>query len=591
MTEAIQRSAAARLSHFADTNAYVAGDAPTPCTPTRIVDGPPSSIQRYCRRNAAVLPLRIPMTPASTPSSSSRPRRRVAHSVVGTLIGAGVLAGTFALGSRYGANRIRERDAWADGKLLSTAIDSVRANALDSLPSEELIRRAVSGMLRELHDPYAALLREDGYRSYRGTLLGEGQGLGMSLRVQGPLLTVRAVADGSPAALAGVRRGDRVLSWNGVPIDEWRHRAATDTSHAVPETTTLMLRRAPSGDSARVLLRRATWHMPAIANAGMLTDSVGYVRVSSITQNVSTELEQSVDGLLRHGARALVLDLRGNGGGLFEEGVNAAALFLPPNAVVASLAGRGGAAPQVYRAKHSRWPALPLTVLVDAGTASAAEVIAAALRDHGRALLVGTPTYGKGVVQRVVRLSDDLSLRLTTARWLMPSGQSLQRRQGTPHDGSGGLAPDVLLDDPFLRDAGALPREWSPSAAALVVQTTDSVAARAFREGWQNLPMSSLESQLREVLATQVSRNMPRSAAAPWLSAATRLAMVRVFEMRDDGESLLRYSVREDAAMRAGLDVVSPGWDAVLADASSSAAAVPVATMPLSAESVRSRRP
>jgi carboxyl-terminal processing protease len=324
--------------------------------------------------------------------------------------------------------------------------------------------------------------------------------------------------------------------------------------------TQLLVQRALSGDSLRVLVRRATWHMPAVSVSGLLSDSVGYARVTTISQGTTAELERAVDALVRHGARSLVLDLRGNGGGLFDEGVSAASLFLPRDAVVASLAGRSGAKPQVYRSKHSRWPSLPLTILVDAGTASAAEVIAAALRDHQRALLVGAPTYGKGVVQRVVRLTPDLSLRLTTARWLMPSGQSLQRRQGTPEAGSGGLAPDVYLDDPSYRDASTVPREWSLRTVSDAVVLADSLARTIAAESATSTPLAVVESRVRQRVLAALPRHVTATRLrVQWVGTLTQLVMVRVLEAAGADDALLRYALREDAALRAGLDVLAPG--------------------------------
>jgi carboxyl-terminal processing protease len=489
-------------------------------------------------------------------------RLSVRRVVVGTVVGVTLLGGAFALGARYGAERVRERDAWADGRLLSTAIDSVRANALDSLPDDELIRRAVAGMLRELHDPYAALMRTEGYESYRGSLLGESQGMGMSLRLQGTLLSVRRVTAGSPAAAAGVQPGDRVLAWDGKPVRDVRTPFAKDSTRAPGAQTELLLFRAPLGDTVRLRVRRTTWHAPAVTESGLLADSVGYVRLASITQHAADELEASVERLRRRGATSLVLDLRGNGGGLFEEGVKAASLFLPNDAVVASLTGRGRSPAQVYRAKGSRWPTMPMTLLVDAGTASAAEVIAAALREHQRALVVGVPTYGKGVVQRVVRLSPELSLRLTTARWLTPAGRSLERRAGTGAAATGGLRPDVLLDDAGWRDPSGVPREWSVPMTTSAIAAADSAALLGLREGWVEAPPAVLESQLRTELASGVPRALRTEAAsARWLSVATRLATVRLLEIRRRDEALLRYTMREDAAMRAGFDVLAPGLD------------------------------
>lgn len=472
------------------------------------------------------------------------------------------LAGAFALGSWHGAHRVRTMNEWADAQLLSTAIDSVRANAIDSLGSDELIRRAVAGMLRELQDPYAALLRPDGFQRYRGSMLGEGQGMGLTLRGESDAAGVVRVAQGSPAFAAGVRAGDRILMVDAVAVGDAWTRTSGDSTRTFGDSSVLTLWRAPFGDTLRLTVRRTAWHMPAITEQGLLADSVGYVRLATFTSHASDELEEAVESLLQRGATSLVLDLRGNTGGLFEEGVKSAGLFLSRGLVVASLAGRGGAAPQPHSSRRSRWPSLPLTVLVDGNTASAAEVMAAALRDYNRALLVGTTTYGKGVVQRVVTLSKDLSVRLTTARWLTPKGVSLDRRTGAGAVATGGLHPDVLLDDATRRDAFAVPREWEPNAAAHVIRTADSLAMYALREGWSTTPLAMLEARLRTTLAQLV----PRSAGAPlaraeWVTVSTRLALVRVLEVERASEALLRYGVREDAALRAGIDVVAPGTE------------------------------
>ena len=487
--------------------------------------------------------------------------------------------GAFAAGMWHEREMARSRDEWADARLLSTAIDSVRLNALDSLPSEELIRRAVSGMLRELHDPYAAMLRPDGYERYHGSLQGEGRGLGLALRRDGQALRVARVTVGSPAMAAGVRAGDRILAVDGVPVHDAAETERGRDSTAMRESTvTLTLMRAPRADTLQLRVPRTAWRMPAVADEAMLGDSLAYVRLASMSARSADDLEQAVERLLRRGAQALVLDLRGNTGGLFEEGVRAAGLFLPRGALVASLVGRGGAEPHPYRVRHSRWSALPLTVLVDARTASAAEVIAAALRDHERALLVGAPTYGKGLVQRVVRLTPDIALRLTTARWLTPRGVAIERRTGTGDRARGGLAPDVLVDAPGRADLYAVPRDWSATVARTSEALADSVARRALHEQWRTRPLPVFEAQVQsslEALAARVpAAARPLRQRHEWVSVTTRLAMVRVLEVVRDHEALLRVGARTDAALRAGVDVVAPGADVT-------EAAVPGRDLPL----------
>jgi carboxyl-terminal processing protease len=470
--------------------------------------------------------------------------------------------GAFVGGVWYERESARGRDEWAEARLLSTAIDSVRANALDSLPSDELIRRAVAGMLRELQDPYAAMLRPDGFERYKGSLQGEGQGLGLVLRRDGPTYRVARVAPGSPALTAGIRAGDRVLAADGVPVTAEGSAAERlrDSARISSNQVALTLWRAPKGDTVQVTVQRTPWHMPAVSEQGLLADSVGYVRLATISARSSNELEQAVESLLQRGAQSLVLDLRGNAGGLFEEGVRAAGLFLPKGAIVSSLVGRGGADLQPYRARHSRWSELPLTVLVDSRTASAAEVIAAALHDHGRALLVGSPTYGKGLVQRVVRLSADISLRLTTARWLTPRGVALERRTGKGDEARGGLVPDVLLDNASRHDAYAMPEGWSGAMVRTVSAAADTLAMHALREGWAIRPLALLERRMRDSLSYMTPVSVQgEQGRAEWVTVATRMAVVRVLEVEQETETLLQYGAREDAALRAGVDVVAPG--------------------------------
>ncbi len=196
---------------------------------------------------------------------------------------------------------------------------------------------------------------------------------------------------------------------------------------------------------------------------------------------------------------------------------------------------------------------------------------------------MGTPTYGKGVVQRVVKLTPELSMRLTTARWLTPNGESLVRRHGTGKDAKGGMIPDVLLDDAVRRDAFALPRDWSGEAVAAVSAIADSASMQALREGWSTAPLWSLESRLRERVAAGIPRSVQGDAMrAAWLNTGTRLATVRMLEAAGALDALLRYSVREDGTLRAGLDVLEPGSNLVQVIPS-----IPPATLPVRRTSAR----
>ncbi len=481
------------------------------------------------------------------------------------------VAGAFAFGSWFGARMEQSRQPWARERLLSTALDSVRVNFLDSLPESELMRRAVSGMLRELHDPYAALLEREGIASYRGTLRGESQGLGLLLRLRGSSLLVRRVQPGSPAATAGVRAGDLVALVDGRrAVDAWSmprpDAGVTDANGVSSDTIRLEIQRAGSADSVNVSLVRAPWRVTAVSDALLAAEGVGYARLASSASGSADELEKAVDRLVERGARSLILDLRGNVGGLYEEGVKAAGLFLSRGDVVASLERRGAPMNQVETVRNSRWPSLPIVLLVDGNTASSAEIIAAALRDHGRALLVGERTYGKGVVQRVVNINSELSLKMTTARWLPPSGVPLERRQESGGRSTGGLAPDVTISPSGRLDPSSVPPSLSPTMARTVSEVVDQALDAAIAEGWSTGPVVVLERRMREQIEPAVGF-IPVDPArrVALVGDAVRVGVRRLLEMTRGDDVLWSYAAYDDPAFRAALDVVAPGLSTVAA--------------------------
>lgn len=502
------------------------------------------------------------------------------------------VAGAFALGVWYGVSLERSRQPWARERLLSAALDSVRVNFLDSLPEEEVMRRAVSGMLRELKDPYAALLEGEGLTEYRGTLRGESQGVGLLLRLRQGDVLVRRVARASPAALAGLQPGDVVESVDGQrAIDAWsalRPQTGSASRKARPsDSLRLTVRRAGVDRPLDVLVVRSSWRLSSVPRAFLAADGVGYVHLANSASGSTDSLANAVERLLDGGARSLVLDLRGNMGGLYDEGVRTAALFLNRGDVVASLDGRGARSRDVQRARETRWPTLPMVLLVDRFTASSAELIAAALRDHGRALLVGDRTFGKGVVQRVVHISPELSLRLTTARWVPPSGAPVEPRDELRGVATGGLAPDVYLPPATPLDMAAVSATLSPVHArtlsdlvdhsiASIERTIDTtidttidplidttlsadVAAPPSRPlAEQSIP--ELEVALRAALTRGVQSirgtSQQRSAL---VGDGTRVAVRRVLEASARDTTLWRYAANDDAALLAALDVLAPG--------------------------------
>src|SRR5258705_5334312 len=219
-----------------------------------------------------------------------------------------------------------------------------------------------------------------------------------------------------------------------VPLDaRWTEGGRQD--HAVKE------RRVPAGTPAELTIRRsgvdqlikfkltrAAIHIRSVQIAMMLDDRVGYVSLSPVNETSAPEVAAAVDSLMKQGMKSLIFDLRGNPGGLLDQGVGVSDLFLDPGKEIVATRGRAPGSTREFRdTKAQRWPGLPIVVVVNGGSASAAEIIAGALQDHDRAGLVGTPTFGKGLVQSFWRLTPESGLKLTTARWYTPSGRTIQR--------------------------------------------------------------------------------------------------------------------------------------------------------------------
>ncbi len=370
-------------------------------------------------------------------------------------------------------------DVYQQARLFETVLAHVRDYHVDSLSEAELYRRSVDGLLGQLHDPYAALLVGKDWERHMERTTGDYAGVGLLVDARNGWVTVVSPMQGSPAERAGIRTGDQLVEVDGKASAQWTLDQAVDAMRgAIGSPIDLAVRREGVADALRFHLLRERIHQRAVPAGVLLPDGVGYLSLTMVRENAADELEEEVSRLVVQGMRTMVLDLRSNPGGLRDESVRIADLFLDPQQGI--LESRGRAPGDNHRwtdAWPQRWRNLPIVVLVNGGTASAAEIIAGALQDHDRALLVGDTTYGKGIVQTVFPLGPDLALRMTTARWFTPSGRSIQAAQldsvmGTvPGPGrhaiyrstagrllpsSGGIVPDVVLHPDTLSAAATL---------------------------------------------------------------------------------------------------------------------------------------
>ena len=368
------------------------------------------------------------------------------------------------------------RDVYQQARLFEQVLEHVRDYHVDSLPEDELYRRAIDGMLEQLHDPYAALLAGKDYQRLQERTTGDYVGVGLQVDARNGWITVVTPLPGTPGDRAGIRPGDQLIEVDGQSAADWTmERAVQALRGPAGMPIDLAVRREGANAPIRYRLTRERIHQRAVSEGILLPDGVGYLSLSIVRENSAVELEQEVERLAKQGMRSLLLDLRSDPGGLRDEAVQAADLFLDPRQDI--LVSRGRAPGDNHRwsdGAHQRWPELPVMVLVNRGTASAAEIIAGALQDHDRALVVGDTTYGKGIVQTLFPLGPEVALRITTARWYTPSGRSIQGASldsametahaaagtgsyrsdaGRPLAGGGGIVPDVVLEPDTLSSA------------------------------------------------------------------------------------------------------------------------------------------
>lgn len=314
-------------------------------------------------------------------------------------------------------------------RLFDEVMDHVARNYVERLPERDLYGRATRGVLRELHDPHSVYLSSERLARLTESTTGKYQGIGVELDVRDGWVTVVSPLPGTPAEQAGVQGGDRIVAIGGKPTEGWAPEEALRALRGAPGTVvSFVVERAGVDEPVPFSVTRREIQFHPVQNALILRDGVGYVNLVVFSQESATELRRAVDSLRRAGARALVVDVRGNPGGLLEQGVAVTDLFLDQGLKIVEMRGRAREASQTFvdRAPQ-QFAGLPIAVLVDSASASAAEIFAGALQDQDRAVVVGTTTYGKGSAQSVFPLSDGGAIKLTTALWYTPSGRSITR--------------------------------------------------------------------------------------------------------------------------------------------------------------------
>lgn len=342
----------------------------------------------------------------------------------------------------FAVGRDTAKSSAADLELIREAEEHIRQSSVNAPADEELLRGAIRGMVRTLGDPYAEYLDAASHRAYRDVTIGAFSGIGLLLRQEGKEAMVISVISDSPAARAGITSGDVVTQVDGEPASGLTLDEVVRSIQGDPGTP-VRLTVLRADQRLEFSLVRENIEVPSVKSE-MLRDRLGLVEISVFTQGTGRRVREAVGELRREGARGFIVDLRGNPGGVLEEAVDVASVFLDGGRVFSYK--ERNKSEVVYFAQNPLETKLPLVVLVDEVSASGSEIVAGAIKDRGRGILLGTRTFGKGSIQRVYTLSDGSGLKITTASYFTPSGKSI--------DGKG-IQPDVSVGDKDLQLARA----------------------------------------------------------------------------------------------------------------------------------------
>jgi carboxyl-terminal processing protease len=324
-----------------------------------------------------------------------------------------------------------------DLRTFTDVFNQVRKNYVENVDDKQLMEAAITGMLSEL-DPHSAYLPGDDYEDLDHNSRGEYVGIGVDVAADNGRIVVRKVIVPSPADHAGINPGDVFTSIAGKPVKGRKLQEAIDSLGGPAGSDIEIEVLTSDGESSTKLLKREVLKVPAMS-ARLFADGIAYFSLSYFHRESAKDLQDSIESIKAEGnpVNGVVLDLRNNPGGVLQSAVDIADGFLDSGTIV-SMRGRNATMEMEFTATSGQWfPNAPVVVLVDRGSASASEVVAGALQDHGRALILGERTFGKGSVQTVLPLRNGGGIKLTTARYFTPSGHSIQAE---------GIIPDLAVE-------------------------------------------------------------------------------------------------------------------------------------------------
>jgi carboxyl-terminal processing protease len=342
----------------------------------------------------------------------------------------GVLIGKWTV-SNVGA-----QSGYEELKTFSEVLTLIKKNYVDDVKTKDLINGAIKGMINSL-DPHSGFMTPEQFKEFQVETKGEFGGIGIQIGIKDGVLTVIAPIEDTPAHKAGIMAGDKILKISG------------ESTKNINITDAVSKMRGPKGTSITLTIFREGWKEPKdftiirdiikikSVKSKIFPENIGYIKLTQFQETTTNELINELDKLKKEGVTSLILDLRNNPGGLLNVAVEVSEQFLPQNKLVVFIKDKSGKRAEYYTEKTNPYYVdLPMVVLVNHGSASASEIVAGALKDWNRAVIVGIQTFGKGSVQSLIPLSDGSGLRLTTAKYYTPKGISIQ---------GVGITPDIIV--------------------------------------------------------------------------------------------------------------------------------------------------
>ena len=367
------------------------------------------------------------------------------------------LAASYAVSAQSQSFKLGQ---WAE--IHNAVLKELNRSYVDSLPIDRIMRASVDAMLEEL-DPYTIYIPEEENEDLQMMLSKTYGGIGAIIhKKKEDNVIINEPYAGSPAEKYGLQCGDEIIAIDGKPTKGLESKESSDRMKGKPGTTvTFTVKKVRTGDTLDIPIIRERIHFPDIEYAGMLDDTTGYILQTGFTENVSGELRTKFQELKKLGMKRLVLDLRGNGGGLMNEAINIVSLFVPKGSLVVS--SKGNTEDSLREYKTTTEPVdteIPIIVMIDSGSASSSEIVSGALQDLDRAVIMGKRSYGKGLVQSIRPMPYNGQMKVTTAKYYTPSGRCVQAIDyaNRNDDGSVGHIPDSLTRE-FKTKSGRTVRD------------------------------------------------------------------------------------------------------------------------------------